>query len=69
MTHLTDSANDFSEKDKIITETCTVLLSIYSIYFKKTLGKYGSETNGAGYSSALKLGPLANICDRSKLGV
>jgi len=33
MTHLTDAANDFSEKIyTVITETCTVLLSIYSFY-------------------------------------
>ena len=59
VTHLTDAADDFSEKT---TETRTVLLSIYSIYLLN-LGKYGFETNGAGYSSAFKLGPLANICD------
>ena len=31
------------------------------------LSKYGSEPNGAGYSSALGLGPLANVCDGSTL--
>jgi len=61
---LTDAANDFCEKtnnNRIAQYSYLFILFIQFIC--STLGKYGFETNVAGYFSALKLEPLANICD------
>ena len=68
MTHLTDAANDFNEKTNNNRNLHSTLIYFFLFNFLLNIRQIRVEINDTGYSSALKLGPLANICDLSKLG-
>jgi len=69
VTQLTDTANDFCEKtnnDRNLHSILIYVFFLFNIFVKHSAKKGLTEM---ALDIALKLGPLANICDCSKLGV